>query len=131
MPCWPRLLHQDSKELCMSDFARIGGAPGIMPSQWIEEAIALGVVGATSPVLPEQIQPNSLDLRLDTVAYRVQCSFLPGPEGLQRKLSRFKWYDLPLAPSGTVLERNQVYLIPLSESLDLPEHISVRANPKS
>ena len=115
----------------MSDFDRIGSTPGIMPSQWIVEAIQNGVIQASPPVTAEQVQPNSLDLRLDRVAYRIQCSFLPGAEGVQRKLLRFKWYDIPLVDSGTVLERNQVYLIPLTEQLRLPQHISVRANPKS
>src|SRR5206468_2425257 len=107
----------------MSDFDRISQQPGIMPSQWIEAAIERGIIGASSPVAGEQIQPNSLDLRVDRVAHRVQCSFLPGAEGVQRKLSRFKWYDLPLEETGTVLERNQVYLIPLAEHLNLPAHI--------
>jgi dCTP deaminase len=115
----------------MSDFDRVSQQPGIMPSQWIGAAIDRSIIGATAPITAEQIQPNSLDLRVDRVAYRVQCSFLPGAEGVQRKLSRFKWYDLPLEESGTVLERNQVYLIPLAEHLSLPEGISVRANPKS
>lgn len=115
----------------MNAFDRISFRPGIMPSQWIRDAIALGILHASPMVAPEQVQPNSLDLRLDRVAFRVQCSFLPGAEGVQRKLSRFKWYDIPLSDSGTVLERNQVYLIPLMEHLNLPEHISVRANPKS
>jgi dCTP deaminase len=115
----------------MSDFDRITHKPGIMPSQWIEEAIAHGIIRAFPSVIPEQIQPNSLDLRLDQVAYRVQCSFLPGTEGVKRKLSRFKWYDVPLTDTGTVLERNQVYLIPLAEQLSLPPDISVRGNPKS
>jgi len=115
----------------MSDFDRISHQPGIMPSQWIEAAIANGMIQASPPVAREQIQPNSLDLRLDTMAYRVQCSFLPGAEGLQKKLNRFKWYELPLSQEGTVLERNQVYLIPLAERLALPDHIAARANPKS
>src|SRR5437763_10530725 len=115
----------------MGDCGRVGVCTGIMPSQWIREAIARGIVTATPGVTAAQIQPNSLDLRVDRVAYRVQCSFLPGAEGVQRKLGRFKWYDIPLDETGTVLERNQVYLIPLAEHLNLPEHISVRANPKS
>ncbi len=115
----------------MSDFDRISRIPGIMPSQWIADAIARGVIQATPPIIPEQIQPNSLDLRLGPVAYRIHCSFLPGAEGVQKKLSRFKWYELPIAQEGTVLERNQVYMIPLAERLSLPEHVSARANPKS
>ena len=91
-----------------------------MPSQWIEEAVALGVIQAATPIAHEQVQPNSLDLRLDASACRIHCSFLPGEEGLQKKLSRFNWYELPLSPDGTVLERNQVYLIPLMERLELP-----------
>lgn len=107
------------------------GCAGVLPSQWIQEAVAQGIVRAPSPVESGQIQPNSLDLRLGQLGYRVQCSFLPGHEGLEKKLARFKWYDLPVLASGTVLERNQVYLFPLEERLELPPHISVRANPKS
>jgi dCTP deaminase len=66
------------------------------------------------------------------MAYRVNCSFLPGEEGIDKKLSRFKWYDIPLVDStGTILEINQVYLIPLQESLNLPSDVAARANPKS
>lgn len=115
----------------MSEFQRVGATAGIMPSQWIAEAIERGILSSSPPITPDQIQPNSLDLRLGPIAYRVQCSFLPGAEGLQKKLNRFKWYELPVTESGTVLERNQVYLFPLAESVSLPEQISVRANPKS
>ncbi|HLJ55389.1 MAG TPA: 2'-deoxycytidine 5'-triphosphate deaminase [Chthonomonadaceae bacterium] len=115
----------------MTDFDRIGGAAGIMPSQWIVEAVNRGVIQASAPVEAAQIQPNSLDLRLDATAFRVNCSFLPGAEGVAKKLGRFRWYDLPLSEQGAVLERNQVYLIPLAERLALPDGISARANPKS
>ncbi|HLV79163.1 MAG TPA: 2'-deoxycytidine 5'-triphosphate deaminase [Chthonomonadaceae bacterium] len=104
---------------------------GVLPSQWIRQAIADGILCPATPVAPGQIQPNSLDLRLGEIGYRVQCSFLPGPEGVEKKLARFKWYDLALSEAGTVLERNQVYLFPLRERLALPPSISVRANPKS
>ena len=115
----------------MSDFDRVSRIPGIMPSQWIVDAITRGIIQAIPLITPEQIQPNSLDLRLGPVAYRIHCSFLPGAEGVQKKLSRFKWYELPIAQEGMVLERNQVYMIPLAERLSLPEHVSARANPKS
>lgn len=89
------------------------------------------MISACAPFGAKQIQPNSLDLRLDSVGYRVQCSFLPGEEGLERKLARFRWYDFPLTDEGVVLERNQVYIFPLCERLNLPPEISGRGNPKS
>ena len=53
-------------------------ARGVLPSQLLEEAIASGVIDSGPyRVLPEQIQPASLDLRLGDVAYRLRCSFLP------------------------------------------------------
>ena len=90
-----------------------------------------GVIAATDAITPAQIQPNSLDLRLDSVGYRVQCSFLPGDEGIQQKLARYKWYEFSMPAEGVVLERNQAYIFPLCESLSLPEAIYARANPKS
>ncbi len=104
---------------------------GILPSQWIRTALRDGVIRLDSPPSEGQIQPNSLDLRLGAVGYRVQCSFLPGEEGLTRKLERYKWFNFPLPEEGVVLERNQVYLFPLQESLALPPELSARGNPKS
>src|ERR1044071_5434108 len=95
---------------------------GVFPSQWIRRAIADGIIHAEQPIPPTQIQPNSLDLRLGAGAYRIQCSFLPGEEGLQQKLARFKWYESPLPAEGMVLERNQIYIFPLLESLSLPAY---------
>lgn len=115
----------------MSTFEEISHRVGIMPSQWIREAISNGIITSATEISADQVQPNSLDLRLDTPGYRVQCSFLPGAEGLQKKLTRYKWYELPLTEEGTVLECNQVYLFPLCEHLSLPPYIAVRANPKS
>jgi dCTP deaminase len=106
-------------------------ANGVFPSQWIAEAINAGMVTATVPFAEGQVQPNSLDLRLSDVAYRVQCSFLPGEEGIQRKLERFKWYDVKPDAEGIVLERNQAYLFQLYERLNLPSEVFARANPKS
>jgi dCTP deaminase len=104
---------------------------GVLPSQWIRAAVENGILCANVPIAPKQIQPNSLDLRLDSVGYRVQCSFLPGEEGIQQKLHRFQWYDFSVPDDGVVLERNQAYIFPLCESLNLPDDIYARANPKS
>ncbi len=102
---------------------------GILPSQWIRRAI---VERKISHVTPDQIQPNSLDLRLGSLGWRIQCSFLPGAEGVARKLERFRWFDVIASEGeGVVLERNAVYLFELQESLALPVGTVARANPKS
>ena len=104
---------------------------GVYPSQWIIEALQNGIVTASSPFSERQVQPNSLDVRLGQVAYRVTCSFLPSHDGMAVKLSQHKWYDVAIEESGTILERNQVYLFPLQERLALPQSVSASANPKS
>ncbi len=104
---------------------------GVLPSQWLRQAVAREIIGAVLPIQAAQIQPNSLDLRLDGTGYRVQCSFLPGEEGIQQKLARYKWYEFVLPSEGVVLERNQAYIFPLCEHLRLPQAIYARANPKS
>ncbi|WP_299865805.1 2'-deoxycytidine 5'-triphosphate deaminase [uncultured Hoeflea sp.] len=79
----------------------------------------------------DQIQPASLDLRLGATAYRVRASFLPGPaHRVEDKLSRLSMHEIDLS-AGAVLETGCVYIVPLLESLDLPEEISASANPKS
>lgn len=104
---------------------------GVLPSQWIRAALEQGVIRTETRLHAGQVQPNSLDLRLDSVGHRVQCSFLPGDEGIRQKLARFRWYDVPMTEEGVVLERNQAYIFPLQERLELPAEIYARANPKS
>ncbi|MFD1330028.1 2'-deoxycytidine 5'-triphosphate deaminase [Mycoplana ramosa] len=79
----------------------------------------------------DQIQPASLDLRLGSKAFRVRASFLPGPAHLVAdKLDRLKLHVIDL-DHGAVLETGCVYIVPLMESLDLPEDLSASTNPKS
>ena len=81
--------------------------------------------------MPDQIQPASLDLRLGEVAYRVRASFLPGPHHGGRSAStNLKLHEFALT-DGAVLETGCVYIVPLLESLALPDDISAAANPKS
>ena len=47
---------------------------GVWPTQWIKAAIGRGEISAEDPILAEQIQPASLDLRLGSFAYRVPAS---------------------------------------------------------
>ena len=103
----------------------------MFPSQWIRAAAENGIIRADVPIHTGQIQPNSLDLRLGKTGCRVQCSFLPGKEGIYRKLDAYRWYEFTLPDEGMVLEKNQAYIFPLNESLHLPEDVYARANPKS
>lgn len=107
-------------------------APGVVPSQGLEEAKERRWVSAGVFDIPYQsIQPASLDLRLSREAWRLRCSFLPDTRSTVReraeefKLDKFDIRD------GATLETNRPYLIPLVESLDLPGHVRGKANPKS
>ena len=50
---------------------------GILASQTIKGMIASGKIISEANIIEKQIQPASIDLRLSSVAYRVQASFLP------------------------------------------------------
>lgn len=106
-------------------------APGILPSQSIEDLIADGAIGASRPFDPDQVQPASLDLRLGARAWRVRASFLPGlGRTVPQRLASLAMHELDLS-RGAVLERGCVYIAELQESLALPKGVSARANPKS
>jgi len=47
---------------------------GVLPSQRLEQMIENGQLSGAPAIIPAQIQPASLDLRLGTVAYRVRAS---------------------------------------------------------
>jgi dCTP deaminase len=107
---------------------------GILPIQEIRTLVVSGAIDAERAFEPSQIQPASLDLRLDSVAYRVRASFLPGgPDGRAGVMNRLE--DLSLhkidLSSGAVLETGCVYVVPLQERLALPADIAAAANPKS
>ncbi len=92
--------------------------------------IAAGQILAVPPIAPDQVQPASLDLRLGAVAWRVRASFLPGPAPLAERLEEFRMHRIELE-GGAVLEKGCVYVVPLMESLALPEDVSAVANAKS
>ena len=107
------------------------GAAGVQPQQIIREYVRAGNIIAADPIGPEQIQPASIDLRLGRGAYRVRASFLPGPgTEVLRKVEAMDAYHIDLS-HGAVLETGKVYVIPLQESLALPQHVRGFANPKS
>lgn len=106
-------------------------AQGVLPNQTISAMIDAGEITAQLPVIPEQIQPASLDLRLGTVAYRLRASFLTGKgRSVAGRLEEFQMHAVDLE-DGAVLEKGCVYLVPLMEGLALPAHVSAVANAKS
>jgi dCTP deaminase len=104
---------------------------GILPSQWLESLAANGCVRAATPISANQIQASSIDLRLGSVAYEVNASFLPGNNAtVERKLQDLRLRTIDLS-SSALLEKGKVYIVPLQEELFLPEGYSGKANPKS
>jgi dCTP deaminase len=106
-------------------------ATGIFPTQTLRDLIDAGSVTASQPITADLVQPASIDLRLGDFAWRVQASFLPGPDAtVEDKVRAFEMHRIDLM-DGAVLEKGCVYIVPLLESLDLPEDVSAFANPKS
>jgi dCTP deaminase len=127
---------------------------GILPVQKLKILRDLEILDSHPdyPINDNQFQPNSLDLRLGEVAYRVRCSFLPENETVEQKIEKLEQYSFSIK-DGAVLEENCVYIIPLLERLNLPkshystqngvsnkteevklfspENLSGKANPKS
>ncbi|UWQ93194.1 2'-deoxycytidine 5'-triphosphate deaminase [Aliisedimentitalea scapharcae] len=104
---------------------------GVLPSQVLESMIISGEILASPAIDPAQIQPASLDLRLGTIAYRVRASFLAGHgQSVSARLDEFEMHRIDLS-QGAVLEKGCVYVVPLMESLALPDDISAVANAKS
>ncbi|MEP4540035.1 MAG: 2'-deoxycytidine 5'-triphosphate deaminase [Paracoccaceae bacterium] len=104
---------------------------GVLPDSAIREMIGDGRVKAQTPVLPAQVQPASLDLRLGTTAYRVRASFLAGKDRtVSERLEDFTMHRIDLS-DGAVLEKDCVYVVELLESLTLPVGVAGAASAKS
>ena len=104
---------------------------GVLSSQQIRAMIDAGTLSAAPAILPEQVQPASLDLRLGQVAYRVRASFLTGAgRTVTDRLAEFEMHRIDLS-AGAVLEKGCVYVVPLMETLALPMGVQAVANAKS
>lgn len=95
---------------------------GILPVQKLKLLRDLDIITSHPDyaIQEDQFQPNSIDLRLGETAYRVRCSFLPENETVKDKLDKLEQYAFSIT-EGAVLEQNCVYIIPLLESLNLPD----------
>lgn len=104
---------------------------GIFSARLIERLAARGGITSGASFDADQVQPASLDLRLGATAFRVRASFLPGPQAtVAERIQTLKLHEIDLR-AGAVLERGCVYIVPLLESLDLPQAVSAATNPKS
>jgi len=109
----------------------MASATGIFSARMIADLNASGSIKTSKPFDDDQVQPASLDLRLGDIAYRVRASFLPGPESsVKNRIDDLKLHEIDLSV-GAVLERGCVYIVPLMESLKLPDSVSATTNPKS
>ena len=89
-----------------------------------------GVV-SDGPLTGDQIQPASLDLRLDSKAFRVRTSFLAGAgRTVEERIQEYEMHRIDLS-DGAVMEKGCVYLVRLQESLNLDRSICAAANAKS
>jgi len=115
--------------------ARPSTYTGILPSQAIHDMLRTHDIVTSDELLPDQIQPASIDLRLGEYAYPVDTSFLPGRgvkvmDKMRRLDPRVEDFKIDLR-SGAVLEKGRVYVIPLLESIRLKSDVAAFANPKS
>jgi dCTP deaminase len=107
-------------------------AIGVLPSQLLRRAVAEEWIGAGDyRIKADAIQPASLDLRLGEYGWALRCSFLPDrSSSVEDKLEDIAFQRIDLR-DGATLERDRPYLIPLLETLALPEEVGGKANPKS
>ena len=104
---------------------------GVFVDWQLAEFKKRGVINSDYELAEEQFEPNSMDLRVGPVAYRISASFLPTESTVQARLDEgLRQYELDLT-EGAILERNSIYLIPLMERLSLPAGVAGRGNPKS
>src|SRR5437773_12130400 len=104
--------------LCVLSLALAVDQKGILPDHMIAVLVRDGAILRAYDLVPDQIQPASLDLRLGEVAYRVRASFLPGPgASVADKLDRLSMHQMDLT-EGAVIENDCVYIVPNRKSIE-------------
>ncbi len=104
---------------------------GVLPDKEIKELISKGIIEAKSPILKEQIQPSSLDLRLGEDVFCIPYSCIPYyADDLEKFFRENSLYRVDLG-KNRLLHKGKVYVTSIKESLYLPEHLAAKSNPKS
>ncbi|MFT5285559.1 MAG: dCTP deaminase [Planctomycetota bacterium] len=85
----------------------------------------------SAELLPAQVQPASLDLRLGAVLHEIRAGFLPERETVEERLEELSIRKIDLNTEGVVLQPGCVYLASLKEQFDLPDDVFARFNPRS
>lgn len=102
----------------------------VLPDKEISKLIKNQEILSQERIVPEQIQPASLDLRLGAFALQIRSSFLPGKNvSVWEKAAHLSLNTIDL--HGATLVPGCIYIAPLLERLELPPHVSAIASPKS
>ena len=68
---------------------------GVLACQEIADLIERGEIASEPDIIPAQIQPASLDLRLGNTAWRVRASFLAGKNAkVEQRLADFEMHQI-------------------------------------
>lgn len=103
---------------------------GTLCDAQIQGLVHSGNIIATEPIAEGQIQPASMDLRLDHVAHQVPHARLPVTGETVADIVRRHGRGTFLS-SGLTLKRGSIWLVKCKESLKLDRNTSATANGKS
>ncbi len=80
----------------------------------------------------KQIQPASLDLTIGNTVYHLPFTFLDYRRNVKEILDKYSDIKFDISNNNkALLHKNQTYIVPLNEELDLNHDIYARCNPKS
>ena len=105
--------------------------PGTLGLDELRALVAAGGLTVPGGIPDKQIQPASIDLTLDSEAYRLPGSVLPLAGETVRDLVRHLALERLDLSTATCLGRDQVYLVRLRERFSLPPGMEAYANSKS
>jgi dCTP deaminase len=103
---------------------------GVYSDEGIKDLIKKRIIFSEKEIGDDQIQPSSLDLRLGGKGFCLPFSSLPSDGDFDSFLKNNCSYDIDLNKNG-FLHKGCIYILKLQESLDLPEDVGGRINPKS